>query len=40
MQGFPSGWTEPSQTIRSNGPRWKLAGNAVTVDLAAWVGGA
>lgn len=38
LQGFPAGWTEPSHTVRSNGPRWKLVGNAVTVDVAAWVG--
>lgn len=38
MQGFPRGWTEVTsgQPLR-NGPRWKLVGNAVTVDVAAWV---
>jgi DNA (cytosine-5)-methyltransferase 1 len=40
LQGFPCDWTmaavdDPS---KRNGPRWKLVGNAVTVDLAEWVG--
>lgn len=38
LQGFPTGWTEPAQTPRVNGPRWKLVGNAVTVGVAAWLG--
>ena len=37
MQGFPRGWTSVESTARRNGPRWKLVGNAVTVDVAAWV---
>jgi len=37
MQGFSRGWTEPADTRARNGPRWKLVGNAVTVDVAAWV---
>lgn len=37
MQGFPRGWTEPADERRARGPRWKLVGNAVTVDVAAWV---
>lgn len=37
MQGFPRGWTEPADERRSRGARWKLVGNAVTVDVAAWV---
>lgn len=37
MQGFPRGWTEPADEQRRRGPRWKLVGNAVTVDVAAWV---
>lgn len=39
MQGFPRGWTEPADEHRARGPRWKLVGNAVTVDVAAWVAG-
>lgn len=38
LQGFPRGWTAPSDLGRlRRGPRWKLVGNAVTVDVAAWV---
>ena len=38
LQGFPRGWTAAVEEGRSNGPRWKLVGNAVTVDVARWVG--
>ncbi len=38
MQGFEPGWTEPSLTVSKPGYRWKLVGNAVTVDTAAWLG--
>lgn len=38
MQGFAPGWTEPSETVTRPGHRWKLVGNAVTVDVAEWVG--
>lgn len=38
LQGFPRGWTEPATDgARRHGARWKLVGNAVTVDVAAWV---
>jgi DNA (cytosine-5)-methyltransferase 1 len=38
MQGFPSGWTDVFQdSLRRNGPRWKLVGNAVTVGVSRWV---
>lgn len=37
MQGFPRGWTAVADEGRSRGPRWKLVGNAVTVDVAGWV---
>ena len=38
LQGFERGWTTPGDPdARRNGPRWKLVGNAVTVDVAAWV---
>jgi len=36
LQGFPADWTRAS-TGRV-GARWKLVGNAVTVDAAAWIG--
>lgn len=35
LQGFPSGWTEAAGR---EGIRWKLAGNAVTVPVAKWIG--
>jgi DNA (cytosine-5)-methyltransferase 1 len=38
LQGFPRGWTRAAETRRSNGPRWKLVGNAVTVGVAEWLG--
>ena len=39
LQGFARGWTGPADGRARNGPRWKLVGNAVTVDVAAWVAG-
>jgi DNA (cytosine-5)-methyltransferase 1 len=36
LQGFEAGWTEPAVGRRSH--RWKLVGNAVTVEVAAWIG--
>jgi DNA (cytosine-5)-methyltransferase 1 len=38
MQGFDSGWTEPAEAVVKRGYRWKLVGNAVTVDVAEWLG--
>jgi len=38
MQGFDSDWTEAAEKVRKKGFRWKLVGNAVSVDAAAWVG--
>ncbi len=38
LQGFPAGWTEPALKSARAGHRWKLAGNAVTVDAAEWLG--
>jgi len=35
LQGFPSGWTAGAG---SEGVRWKLVGNAVTVPVAKWIG--
>ncbi len=37
LQGFPRGWTWPAHTNRSNGPRWKLLGNAVTTGVSRWL---
>ncbi len=38
MQGFEPGWTEPAEKVVKRGYRWKLVGNAVTVDVAQWLG--
>ena len=38
MQGFPEDWTKPSTAVQRDSMRWKLIGNAVTVDLFAWIG--
>jgi len=38
LQGFPAGWTEPAGRAAKPSHRWKLAGNAVCVRAAAWVG--
>lgn len=38
MQGFAEDWTLPAETIAKRGARWKLVGNAVTVNAAAWIG--
>lgn len=35
LQGFPADWTAPAMEVtRRQGARWKLVGNAVTVDVA------
>jgi DNA (cytosine-5)-methyltransferase 1 len=39
LQGFEPDWTLPAQSgRRRTGHRWKLVGNAVTVDVARWIG--
>jgi DNA (cytosine-5)-methyltransferase 1 len=38
MQGFDEDWTLPAESVVKRGARWKLVGNAVTVDAAAWIG--
>ena len=38
LQGFDRGWTQPAESARSNGPRWRLVGNAVTVGVSEWLG--
>lgn len=38
MQGFEVDWTAPALQAARAGHRWKLVGNAVTVDVAEWVG--
>ena len=38
MQGFAPDWTKPAEAVVKAGYRWKLVGNAVTVDVAHWLG--
>lgn len=38
LQGFPADWTKPAEAVVKRGQRWHLVGNAITVDVAAWVG--
>jgi DNA (cytosine-5)-methyltransferase 1 len=38
MQGFEPDWTKPAEAVTRRGHRWKLVGNAVTVDAAEWLG--
>jgi DNA (cytosine-5)-methyltransferase 1 len=38
MQGFDPDWTKPAEEVTRATHRWKLVGNAVTVDVAAWIG--
>jgi DNA (cytosine-5)-methyltransferase 1 len=38
LQGFEPGWTAPAEEIARPSLRWKLVGNAITVDCAEWVG--
>lgn len=37
FQGFPVDWTKPAEEITKPSARWKLVGNAVTVDVAEWI---
>jgi len=38
LQGFPADWTRPALDVARRGHRWKLVGNAVSVDAAEWIG--
>lgn len=38
LQGFEPDWTAPAENVARKGHRWKLVGNAVTVDVAKWIG--
>src|SRR5262249_16740278 len=38
MQGFSADWTRPAESVVRHGRRWHLVGNAVTVDVATWIG--
>jgi DNA (cytosine-5)-methyltransferase 1 len=39
LQGFPAKWTEPAleEGAKREGPRWRLVGNAVCVNVASWL---
>ncbi len=39
LQGFRKGWTEPASRVPKGArAQWKLAGNAVSVGVSAWIG--
>ncbi len=38
LQGFESDWTLPAERVVRSRHRWKMVGNAVTVDVSEWVG--
>lgn len=38
LQGFPSDWTKAAEKVARRSSRWKLVGNAVTVQAATWLG--
>ncbi len=37
LQGFPPNWTMPAESVAKPSTRWKLIGNAVTVNTIAWI---
>lgn len=37
LQGFSIDWTKPAEEITKPSARWKLVGNAVTVDVIEWI---
>lgn len=39
LQGFHTDWTEPAEAVAKSSIRWNLIGNAITVPVAAWLGG-
>lgn len=39
LQGFPPDWTLPAEDLSKPSCRWKLVGNAVTVDTVKWIAG-
>ena len=38
LQGFQRGWTQPAEEVARPSARWRLAGNAVSVNVARWIG--
>ncbi len=39
LQGFPEDWTAPAEEITRASARWALVASAVSVPVAAWLGG-
>jgi DNA (cytosine-5)-methyltransferase 1 len=39
LQGFPENWTLPAEDVGRASTRWGLVGSAVSVPVAAWLGG-
>ena len=37
FQGFPADWTKSAEEVTKPSGRWKLIGNAVTVDVVSWI---
>ena len=37
LQGFPEDWTKSAEEVAKPNIRWKLVGNAVTVDVISWI---
>lgn len=37
FQGFPEDWTKPAENVAKPSSRWKLVGNAVTVNTVTWI---
>jgi DNA (cytosine-5)-methyltransferase 1 len=37
LQGFPRRWTEPALEVAKASARWRLLGNAVSVNVSTWV---
>lgn len=38
LQGLPADWTAPAETVGRRSYRWSLVGNAVTRQVASWIG--
>jgi len=38
LQGFDADWTKPAEEVGRRSFRWKLVGNAVSVNVAEWIG--
>ncbi len=37
FQGFPEDWTKSAEDVAKPSARWRLVGNAITVDIATWI---